>query len=131
MASAAVSIAVWNNDRVLLVKRRRPPFRGGWTFPGGRVDAGETSRGAALRELAEETGLTVADARLIRILDTDALKADFAIAVYAARYAGGTPRAKTDAADIGWFGSGDLDGLDTTPGLPEIMEITHAALTQA
>ena len=36
------------------------PVRG-WVMPGGRVEPGETMRGAAVRELAEETGIQVAE----------------------------------------------------------------------
>jgi 8-oxo-dGTP diphosphatase len=43
--------------RVLLVHRRRPPQEGMWAIPGGPIRPEETLRAAALRTLAEETGL--------------------------------------------------------------------------
>jgi 8-oxo-dGTP diphosphatase len=43
---------------VLLVKRAAAPFKGYWALPGGFVGASEALERVALRELAEETGVT-------------------------------------------------------------------------
>lgn len=51
-------------DRVLLLQRKKPPFEGYWTAPGGKLLPGEDPRTAIRREVFEETGLTLHAPRL-------------------------------------------------------------------
>jgi ADP-ribose pyrophosphatase YjhB (NUDIX family) len=51
------------NNKILLVKRGTVVFKGYWSLPGGRVDAGETVEETVVREVKEETGLHV---RIVR-----------------------------------------------------------------
>lgn len=46
-----------NKLKVLLIKRKSPPFKGKWALPGGFLKKDEDIYNAALRELKEETGV--------------------------------------------------------------------------
>jgi 8-oxo-dGTP diphosphatase len=69
MIRVAVDIALFTirdeKFQILLIKRGIPPFLGFWALPGGLIrtdlgQSGEDPESAAIRELREETGLTVA-----------------------------------------------------------------------
>src|SRR4051812_19984136 len=71
---------VISDDRVLLARRGTEPLMGEWSIPGGLLELGETMAEAVVRELREETGLTVRVIGLIdaidRIFHSDAPPAD-------------------------------------------------------
>lgn len=60
---AAAIIA--HDGRVLMIRRRVKEGELSWRFPAGAVEPGETPEQAAVRETAEETGLTVEAVKLI------------------------------------------------------------------
>ena len=45
--------------KVLLIKRKYPPFKGSWAIPGGFVELEESLEEAVERELMEETGIKI------------------------------------------------------------------------
>ena len=56
-------------DRVLLVLRKRPPEKGCWSLPGGRVEFLERVEDALARELKEELGVDVEIESLLCVTD--------------------------------------------------------------
>lgn len=66
--SSAVGAVIVKNDAVLMVKRNREPYKNTWGFPAGYVDFGEHPEESLLREVKEETGLTVIKSEFISII---------------------------------------------------------------
>ena len=50
---------VFRDDSVLLLKRANPPHVGLWSPPGGKMEHGESPQACCIREVYEETGLTI------------------------------------------------------------------------
>ncbi|MFF4412727.1 NUDIX hydrolase [Streptosporangium sp. NPDC001559] len=104
--------------RLLLVRRGRPPGKGLWSIPGGRVEPGESDAEALARELREETGLTVRAVGLAGTVDRPGPGGVvYEIHDYLAEASGGTLRAGDDAEDVGWFTEDDLARLPLSLGL--------------
>lgn len=59
-----------SKDRLLLLKRNREPLKGLWTGVGGKVEFFEDIRESVVREVQEETGLSVVHLKCAGILKT-------------------------------------------------------------
>jgi len=124
----AVSGVIFDSEeRVLLVRRGRPPARGKWSPPGGVVQLGEELEEALKREVLEECGLKVKVGSLIavtsRILCDEEGKVQyhFILLDYLCQYVHGTPVAGSDAGDVRWVGFDEVGDLDLTDGVLEVI----------
>ncbi|HET9255083.1 MAG TPA: NUDIX hydrolase [Pseudonocardiaceae bacterium] len=120
-----VGAVVFDEDgRLLLIRRAQEPGRGRWSVPGGRVEPGETDHQALIREVAEETGLTVEIIRLLGRVHRNAPgDAVFDIDDYLCRPAGGALAAGDDAEQARWCDASALASLPLVPGLLDAL--TH------
>jgi 8-oxo-dGTP diphosphatase len=121
----AVSVAILHDGAFLLVRRGREPSKGLYAFPGGRVDAGESDEDAVRRELAEETGLTIAALHpLVELhLPGAAHYPAFRLLVFRGYEPAGTLAAGDDADAVGWF---SIDAMQQLPVIPSVLETAQA-----
>jgi len=108
--------------RLLLIKRGHAPGAGLWSLPGGRIEPGETDAEALVREVREETGLTVEAGHLLGTVRRPARDGDvFDIRDYRATVTGGRLEPGDDAADTRWVDAVELESLPITEGLTETL----------
>jgi 8-oxo-dGTP pyrophosphatase MutT (NUDIX family) len=82
---AAVAVVLLPDEEgraCFLLTRRTATLRAHarqWALPGGRIDAGESAEGAALRELREEVGLALDPSSILGVLDDYGTRSGFII----------------------------------------------------
>lgn len=62
-SSSTIAIIINSNDELLVATRAHAPAKGTFDLPGGFVDMNETGEEAVIREVKEETGLHVSQAK--------------------------------------------------------------------
>lgn len=80
-------IMVYNKDedKILMCKRVKDPYKGKYNLVGGKVEAGEDELHAAYRELEEETGITKNDITLTSIMNFQYKISDIELELYAGK----------------------------------------------
>lgn len=123
----AVSAAIIRDGKVLIVRRARNPALNLYTLPGGAVEVGETLHQAVIREVREETSLTIEPVafagyrEVIMRDDKGRVERHFVIMSFAARWLAGDLALNEELDDARWLAPAELSGLPTTEGLSEIV----------
>jgi 8-oxo-dGTP diphosphatase len=127
--------------RALLIRRAGPPLEGQWSIPGGMLEVGETLEQGVVRELAEETGLTVKVIELIEVFErifpappgADGAPGDasrpqyhFVILDYLCELRGGTLCAASDALEFAWAREEELVKFDLTVAATRVLRKAFA-----
>ena len=124
----AVSGAIFRDGKVLLLRRARSPGAGFYSLPGGRVEFGESLHTALLREVDEETGLTIDIAGLAgwrEVLPGPTGGGHYLIMSFAARWRSGEPVLNEENDDFRWLSPDALGDLKVTGGLAEVLAVAR------
>ncbi len=103
-----IGVVVWRGDKVLLIRRGKPPRAGQWSLPGGAQELGETVAEAAAREVFEETGVRIAAPKLVEVVDSleraedGRIRFHYTLVDVTAEWQSGEARAGSDAAEAAW-----------------------------
>jgi len=107
----AVDVILQRDSKVLMIRRKKDPFKGQLALPGGFVNEGETVEDAMKREAMEETSLEVEPIDILGVYSDpkrDPRKHILSV-VFVGIIVGGSDKAGDDAASLEWV---DLVGFE-------------------
>jgi 8-oxo-dGTP diphosphatase len=105
-----VDVILQRDSKVLMVRRRKDPFKDRLALPGGFVNEGETVEEAMKREAIEETSLEVEPVDILGVYSDpkrDPRKHILSV-VFIGIIVGGSEKAGDDAASIEWVKISDI-----------------------
>ena len=125
-----VGVICFRGEDVLLIERGTAPRKGEWSIPGGRIEAGESERDAALRELFEETGVMAALESKVATIDANFEGFHYRLHDYAARWISGEPQFGDDAADARFVSPAELEHVEMWAKTREVIETARRSLKE-
>lgn len=66
-----VAAIIRDGDKIYATQRGYGEFKGGWEFPGGKIEEGETPEQALIREIKEELDTEIEVGELIDVVEYD------------------------------------------------------------
>ena len=123
-----VGALIFEDGRILMAQRGKPPLMGQWSLPGGLVETGESLAEAVRREVREETGLEIEPLGVLEIFERimrnveGAAEYHYVLIDYICRVAGGSLAAGDDVCGVEWVRRRDLPALHITEGTLAVIE---------
>ncbi|MFC9972723.1 (deoxy)nucleoside triphosphate pyrophosphohydrolase [Spirillospora sp. NPDC050679] len=116
-----VGAAIISDGRLLAAQRAEPPeLAGGWEFPGGKVDPGESDEDALVRECHEELGVKVVLGERVGG-DWPLVLGGSVLRVWTAGLVEGRPRA-LEHLELRWLSAEEIYDVDWLPGDLPVVE---------
>ncbi len=116
-----VAAVIFKNNKVFATQRGYGDFKGGWEFPGGKIEPGETHVQALSREIREELGVEIEINDLIKTIEYDYPNFHLKMHCYKSYLKTGNP-VLLEHQDSVWVDKHTINDLNWLPADIEIVD---------
>lgn len=112
---------IHKNDKYLLQDRVKKDWKG-YTLPGGHIEKGESIVDAVVREMKEETGLTVYNPKLCGVKQFPLDDGRYIVFLFCADEFSGQV-ISSEEGTMHWVNKDDLSNVNTVEDFPELLRV--------
>ena len=112
-----------DGDRILLQNRVKNDWQG-YTLPGGHVEPGESFVDAVIREMKEETGLTILDPRLVGVKQFPIENGRYVVLLFKATRWAGELRS-SEEGQMEWISYDELATVKTVDDFADLLKVMN------
>lgn len=114
-----VAAIIRDDNKIFATQRGYGEFKGGWEFPGGKIESGETPEQALVREIREELETEIAVGEMLDTIEYDYPNFHLSMKCFWAEIVSGELVLK-EHEDAKWL---TKDKIDTVEWLPADVEL--------
>ena len=112
---------IYKEDKILLQNRVKKDWQG-WTLPGGHIEPGESIVDAVVREMKEETGLTIQNPELRGVKQFPIDRGRYIVFLFRADEFTGD-LLSSEEGKMQWFARSELSSIETVDDFSELLSV--------
>jgi len=110
-----VAAIITDGSRIFATQRGYGEYKDGWEFPGGKIEPGESSRDALVREIREELAADIVVGDLLTTVEYDYPDFHLSMDCFRATLAEGSSMDLLEHEAAKWLTEEELDSVDWLP----------------
>ena len=114
---------------ILTAQRGYGEFKGGWEFPGGKLEPGETAAEACVREIQEELHVAIGNLNFLCTVEHDYDTFHLSMDCFTCSITSGTIH-DSEHENLRWLGINDLWSVDWLPADVAVVNVLEKGLAQ-